>query len=228
MNVYLPTPAVALLVGAGLVVMAVIFAVVGIGAMRHRAFLFIMPICWLASPVVPGLMALLWEGRSWHELTDLHRVSWMFVIGDSFFLPLAAACFVYAWSQDGAFVAKFGLKSWWPTLALATGLGAGLWFRYHSWLVYDTERLNSPSKLAHDYFSYPILVTVLLYGGLPALIGRKGRPRHYRNVALVGLIVGIGGWAGVGFLHGEWNGSLDPANLHPLWDWHTFRIIPDA
>jgi hypothetical protein len=145
--------------------------------------------------------------------------SWAFLFGDSLCLPTAMAALAVMRSRidgDGWFnsigwslaAALFGFAA----TMIAILVDRGLW-------DYSPGRLVSPSKLLHDYFTFPIFLGVLFYG-LAYLIEAPWSPHAYAPIL---ILISIAGWAAM--LGRDVAVGLDPTKFHPEWDWSLMRIV---
>lgn len=193
-----------------------------------------------ASALLLPTLAVLLEGRSLGSVLNPRTQSWAFLFGDFIFLPLAAALLALAWG----YIVMPDLRDtrWIAWIAGSTLLGLAAGAAFH-WMDAKTYRahgaglaLDSPTKLAHDFVSYPVLFGGLFCVGVPLLMkiaaacirvtfadGSFGvQPAMALQVGLaLGAVAlwGLMGWFDV-------KNGLDPKNLHPAWSVSEFRAIP--
>lgn len=174
----------------------------------------------LASPALLAALAVFVEERQLGELVDLRSGSWSFMIGDTFVLTSAVAFAALAWRaipREG-----WQVSWWWTAICGLIGFGAGTLF--HWWdggnyaSVGATEQVLSPTKLAHDFVAYPVLFGALLCVGVPLLFNWS-----WHTSAVLGCVVL---WMVLAVCDGL--RGLSPFDMHPAWDEHGFRVIPDA
>lgn len=171
-----------------------------------------------ASPLLLLALRVTLECGKPPGLFDPSRASWAFLFGDVLWLPLAmAAC---AYGQRNLPEQGWFRDWWWLPLCILLGIGAGLAFHF----LMDQpayvqagwgQALYSPTKVAHDFVSYPLLLGALAWLGVPVLVHDF---RWTGAIALVGVLL----W-----------GAMDardatrpprPQELHPQWDATEFRV----
>jgi hypothetical protein len=176
-----------------------------------------------ASPLL--LLALRWtmeEGRLGY--VDLRRGSWSFQLGDTFVLTSAFAVAALAWLSIPK--AGFFLSWQWVLGSLAIGLVAGILFHAMDTVNYTNDgverALNSPTKLAHDFVAYPVLLGGLVCVGVPVLC--HWGELSWQPWVLVALLViqlvlmGADAYRGI-------KGIMRPLFLHPFWDPVRFKLV---
>lgn len=138
-----------------------------------------------ASPILSYVLALCFEndpaaqggrgvtpGEVFRSVFSLKTQAWSFIFGDSLILPAAFIIATYKWNEAQR---QNDLQMWWAILCLAFGIAAGLSFHYglekgaYTKAGYG-ESLSSPTKLFHDFVSYPVLLGGLAYVFLPLLV----------------------------------------------------------
>lgn len=173
----------------------------------------------LASPLL--LLALrLWleEGRP-AGLFSPSSQSWAFLFGDILWLPLAFGASAYGYQFVPA-DSWFKTSVWWLAICVAIGIAAGLVFHMLDSGAYSNAgyelALVSPTKLAHDFVSYPLLFGGLLFLGVPVLAHQF---MWAGAVALTGVLL----WTAMGVK--DMIDPPHPGNLHPKWSCKEFQII---
>jgi hypothetical protein len=172
---------------------------------------FVLLMC---STIPMGLVGTLAEHRTLGDLYGPGHASWAFVFGDAIFLPFAGVMFTLAWGR-----LRFSnelAQGWWIATSAIIGITAGLIFHAMDGKTYDAARLNSPTKLVHDFVAYPLFFGGLVFVGLPAFVLAIRLHQHTAlTLVIIGLVLGVGGWAACG-LH---DAKLDPKKLHIAWNW---------
>jgi hypothetical protein len=147
------------------------------------------------------------------------------MFGDALLVPVIMTLAAVVW-RDHIRAGSWWRSPWWALLSGAFGIAVAVKFRIDESHVYNALRLQSPSKLAHDFIAYPVLAAALLYVLLPLLVaiwqarGRRARGRAWWLAILaVALIVAF---AVLLVLASK---GLDPTFLHPQWDWTTRAVI---
>jgi len=183
----------------------------------------------LASPILLASLALTLEGRGF-SIFDLGRQSWAFAIGDSLALTTAFALAALAWRKMPA--DHWSRSPSWIVASLAIGLLAGAGFHALDTKGYRVvgagQALLSPTKLAHDFVTYPVLFGGLVCVGVP-LLAVWGWWSWYVMSILICVLV----WAtlvAADVTRGNlWTAPgvyrLDPKWLHPAWDAQRFRPV---
>jgi hypothetical protein len=145
--------------------------------------------------------------------------SWAFLFGDSIALTVAMTMIWFARSEvvPGGFWAGGS----WFLISAGIGLLAGICFRLADrgrYLDFGAERLLvSPTKVWHDFVTYPVIVGAMVWAGLPLLF-----PEYWvwqTGAAVVAILA----WAVLGVRDIRCN--LDPFYLHPAWDTRKFSVI---
>lgn len=173
-----------------------------------------------ASPLLLLALRVTLEDGQPTGLFNPSRASWAFLFGDVVWLPLAmAAC---AYGQRNLPDSGWHHTSWWLPLCVLLGLGAGLAFHF----LMDQpayvqagwgQALYSPTKVAHDFVSYPLLFGGLAWLGVPVLV------HDFKWAGAVGL-VGVLLWGAMGAR--DATHPPKPENLHPRWSVTDFRVNP--
>ncbi len=197
-------------------VMAAVYAVV-IWLCIHAAFnrgpLITVVAMLFASTVPMVLTQMLIEHRP--PALDPSRQSWAFLFGDAFFLPLAGAMIaLMARYNDSSFVFKW----WWQVTAVICGLIVGIGFRLMDKPNYSMLQYNSPSKIVHEFISFPVLASVLIWG-IPLLFTSFWGFGHH-EMLIVPIVFVLSG-VGFGAMMAHDGGGLDTHYLHPEWKWST-------
>ena len=175
----------------------------------------------VASPLLLLALRLTLERASDLPLIDLVRGSWSFQLGDTFVLTTAFAVCALAYRfipHEDRFV------SWqWIVGCFVVGLIFGMAFHFVEIGNYTRDgaelALNSPTKRAHDFVAYPVLLGAMIAVGWPVLKQWNG----YSKVLLACLVVhallmGVDAYRGV-------LGILRPRFLHPLVDALTLQVL---
>jgi hypothetical protein len=189
-------------------------------------------VCWVSSPILFLCLAYFFEtsstgsgrgasfGSAFKSVFSLKKQALSFIIGDILLLPAAAWLAADKWSQA---TDRSGLTwSWW-VLSLLLGGIAGAAFHYLLDKPGYTNRgyasnLDSPTKLFHDFVSYPVLFGGLLYAFIP-LVGATWINGHTIPIVLL-----IAGWAVLGKkVDGDRAGTLVPWG-HPAFDWNELSV----
>lgn len=173
----------------------------------------------LSSPVLLFALRVTAEEGLPAGLFDPKTQSWSFLFGDTFLFALFVLPVVvvghrridaHNWYHSG----------WWIVGCLIIGFVAGYAFHTIDGGNYAKAgaelALNSPTKLAHDFVAYPVLLGGLLCLGIPVLL------YEFKWLGVLG-IVGLLGF-GLMVAHDAVSG-LDPHKLHPRWDTKNFRVI---
>lgn len=164
---------------------------------------------WWASPLTMRYARNTLEDlRAEMPISDLRTGAWSFLIGDPVFLALAGVFIVFGWNES-YFGAWTSLT--WFFACLAIGLAVGMLFHLLDGRMNYRNRgagaaLRSPTKLAHDFVAYPVLLGGLLYGGFPLLL-HGGAWASLATVCVVAWLILA---AFDMFMR-----DLDPRELHP-------------
>jgi hypothetical protein len=176
-----------------------------------------------ASPLLLLVLRLTWE-EGQPGLIDLKNGSWSFQLGDTFVLTTAFAVATIAWMSIPH--EAFFLSGRWMMISLLIGIAAGMAFHAFDTVNYTRDgvelALNSPTKLAHDFVAYPVLLGGLVCVGVPVLkhwSGQSWTPWVFTGLLFLHLVLmGLDAYRGI-------KGILRPINLHPLWDAVKFALI---
>lgn len=144
---------------------------------------------WFASPILFPVFALIFEresveaggrgatvGEVLKSVFSLRRQAWSFIFGDWIILPAAFVVATLRWSTSDYRIDLSLL--WWWIASLAIGTAAGFGFHYGVDKPGFTQKgkgasLNSPTKLIHDFVSYPVLFGGLLFAVGPILLDTR-------------------------------------------------------
>lgn len=190
---------------------------------------------WTASPILFLVWAVLLESRSVQDggrgetFTEIFRSvfshkkqAWSFLYGDTILLPWAFWIASDKWSEMGNHTIM--IPSWWWWLCLALGVAAGAGFHFKIDKPGYTARgyaasLNSPTKLFHDFVSYPVLFGGLLYAFGPLFI------TTWLNLHTVSILVLVGVWLCTGAkVDADRADELVPWG-HPLHEWDSVAFL---
>lgn len=191
-------------------------------------------VAWLASPVLFFVLAFLFESASVERggrgntvrevlgsVFSHEKQAWSFIYGDLILLPLAFSAAADKWSQVSD---RSGLTPVWWLVCLALGCVAGASFHYkldkpgYTKLGYVAS-LNSPTKLFHDFVSYPVLFGGLLFVYGPLVIATWV---NIHTIVILGL---VGAWFYLGAkLDSDRAKDLVPWG-HPPFDMKEMRIL---
>lgn len=150
------------------------------------------------------------------DVLDVQAWPLTVLIGDLLVLPSVAALATIGWSEVDRYAAEaYWYRSRWRFAAcVAAGAMAGTVFHVFSQVPgYTAAGLAaatwSPSMLAHDFVTYPVIVAVLLYI-VPPIVWRRWRGEGWVIVVLV-LVFGLLMWH-------DATAGLDPSTFHPQLD----------
>lgn len=180
---------------------------------------------WAASPLLILMLRFTLE-RDWEigrqlSTYGLGKQSWAFILGDTIALPFTAFVLALAWRTLDVSGNRWFMSWWWLPVCVLVGLAFGYWFHF----IQDgpayinagvPEALNSPTKWAHDFVSYPVILGGLLYLGAPVLAHQFW---PYGAIGLIGIVLWFGFGARDAFA------GLNPVLFHPQWDVSRFRVI---
>ena len=162
---------------------------------------------------------------------NIREQSWMFLFGDTIFLPAAAAMAALAWRASPQLQDTWATSWWWTASSALAGLLAGCWFRFSNdrpayQLAGAESAFYSPTKLFHDLGAYPVLFGGLLAVGVPLFLKMVSTTvpfvHFYAAPYLWLMLAGIGLWLAAGVVHdlGLFGPPRTPARLHPnTWMW---------
>ncbi len=172
---------------------------------------------WMCSIFVMYLWREKYEAPKAPQLLDLKKGSWAFLLGNTIFLPLAAVCAVTGWHNSD--FSNWGESPNWMLACLGIGLVAGGTFHLLDCLNYRQVgaglALMSPTKVAYDFITYPVLFGGLVYAGTPMLLNW--------NLASACMAICIVIWAFLCMRDMVY--SLNPKDLHPAWYPEGFRSL---
>lgn len=196
-------------------------------------------LAWLASPILFPVLALIYErfsvehgGRGGTAKEVMKSVfshktqAWSFLYGDTLILPLAFALAAGRWHEAASYRT---VSVWWFVLCLVVGLLVGYGFHYKMETPGYTkagfaESLNSPTKLFHDFVTYPALFGGLLFALGPLIVGPEWPSQvNFHTVAILAL---VGCWAFVGM---KWDSERAQKGLipwgHPRFDLDQLSVL---
>jgi hypothetical protein len=199
-----------------------------IGGNRSSAVLVAL----IASPISFLALALTFEktqaGRGESVIAVIKSVfsfkkqAWSFIIGDLLLLPVVAYWLADKWAIiDDRF--RVQPPSWW-LLSLLLGVVAGGAFHAMDKKGYaelgHAKSIDAPTKLFHDFVTYPVLFGGFLYAFVPMVINSGVSPQA------VGVVLFVALWAVLGIVRdGGKAKELAPWG-HPWFDW--LRMEPVA
>lgn len=192
-------------------------------------------VAWTASPILFLTWAILLESKSvqdggrgetfpavfWSVFSH-KKQAWSFLYGDTILLPFAFLIVADKWGQIGDRSSM--TPSWWWWLSLALGIAAGAGFHYKVDKPGYTQRgyaasLHSPTKLFHDFVSYPVLFGGLLYSFGPLFI------TSWFNLHTILVLVLVAVWFCLGAkLDNDRANELVPWG-HPLHKWDSLAFM---
>jgi xanthosine utilization system XapX-like protein len=168
-----------------------------------------------------GAMIIRWwvEKQAVRSMFDRASQSWTFLFGNGVVLPIAILMIGFARSEvkpDG-----FWLEWNWVLVSAGAGLLSGVIFRFVDQPRYARysalSNLSSPTKVWHDFVTYPVLFGSTVWAGFPLLL-----PEYHFWPTIIALIA-IVSWIGLGVC--DVIRDLDPRGQHPGWDRKEFSII---
>lgn len=175
----------------------------------------------VASPGVMVFARYALEGGRPYGIFNPKTQSWAFMFGDPLCLmPALVALSIGAGHvrPDGRAASMFSSGGW-QSACLIVGMAAGLVFHLADSAAYDRRgvytAVKSPSKMAHDFVAYPVLVGGLLYLGVPLVIEQIWGGGGLLPYVPLGL-TGVGVWLVLCTCDAK--RGLDPRDMHPLWD----------
>lgn len=153
-------------------------------------WLVVVMVAWFASPILFLIFALIFEresveaggrgatvGQVFASVFNPRKQAWSFLVGDLIILPAAFAVAALRWSMSDY---RMDLSLlWWWIASFAIGVVAGCGFHYGIDRPEFTKKgmaasLNSPTKLLHDFVSYPVLIGGLFFVVGPILLDTNG------------------------------------------------------
>src|SRR4051812_19767721 len=186
-----------------MVAYAVVVGALFVYTIRHRHTtdsLDVLLTMWLSSIFPMFIVGTILEGRQLSDILSVKHQSWAFIFGDSIFLPLAGAMFVLALRRQ-TLGYQLVDRWWWVAVSATVGVAAGFVFHAMDRGSYNSLRFNSPTKLIHDFVAYPLLFGGLLFLGGSVLVNLFQHGHRGLSFALVGIVVGLGGWVALGVAH---------------------------
>lgn len=171
-------------------------------------------VAWVSSPILLFVYALLFErmpvaagGRGetvlavFKNLFSIREQSWAFIFGDWLLLPGAFVIAALKWSVADYRI-DVSLWWWWWILSLVIGGLAGTWFHF----VVDkpaysrvgrAASLQAPTKLLHDFVSYPVLAGGLLFALVPMVFELQWTWSSDWNLYTILVLIGL--WIAIQF-----------------------------
>lgn len=171
----------------------------------------------LSSPLLLLFLRMFVEDGRPKGLFNPATQSWAFFFGDVLWLPLAfaAAAFGQRFVPDDSWFRT----SWWLGVCVVVGGIAGIVFHKLDQAAYVTaghgQAVMSPSKLAHDFVSYPLLFGGLLFLAVPVVI-------HHFVWAGAISVAGVLLWGAMGAR--DMSSPPRPQDMHPKWDTRHFSV----
>lgn len=189
---------------------------VGLMSSRDRPFVA-AAVALLASPLLLLILRRWFEGGHPTGLLHPRTQSWAFLFG---VIAIAVAFGIAAYGHQSVPADSRFHTTWYWLVCVLIGMVAGATFHYGMELkAYAEARhgaaLASPTKLAHDFVSYPLLLGGLLYVWIPVLVYQF----RWTGASVLACVVV---WAAMiirDALH-----PPEPANLHPKWDPRKFSV----
>ena len=165
----------------------------------------------LVSPVTFGLLAWQFEGGLFrvYEVFDPRIQSWAF-LSDLFVFPATLAFAALARKQVSE--PNLSTNVYWHVISVAVAVAVAVGFHFVDKDSYDDEQLQSPTKVWHDWVTYPVLASALMVVAMPLLA-------NFNSYASAILVL-IFSWIGLCI----WDGfrPLDPQKLHIRWNVEKF------
>lgn len=202
--------------------------VLHVGLLAWLAILWIGLVTWRDQPMIMVLTALLAspllllflrmfleDGRP-KGLFNPSTQSWAFLFGDIVWLPLAFGAAAYG--QRFVPSDSWFRTPWWLVACVIVGGIAGGAFHKLDQGAYIGagygQALMSPTKLAHDFVSYPLLFGGLLFLALPVVV-------HHFLWSGAAALAGVLLWGAMGAR--DMGNAPRPQDMHPKWDTVNFR-----
>lgn len=175
----------------------------------------------LASVVTGTVIGWAAECRSPLEQLDPAVVSWAYLGGDGFWLPITAAAAAFAWRVMPPGVRRYFTHWWWYVFSVVVGGAMAVAFHI-SEFVNTTYRyvFAMPTKIFHNATTYPTLAIALWCICWPVLISACLPGEYWRRRIALAVVVlfGIGVWFWLGVQ--DANRDLLLHVLHPqAWQW---------
>lgn len=129
--------------------------------------------------------------------------SWLFIFGDILGLTLMFYALAWAWSGIVRDPSAWYSQWWWYAISAAIGLAAGHGFHTLDGAGYAKQNasgaLLSPTKLVHDYLTFPVIVGAATFLVVPLLIRWIGS-LAVNATAMATVLLGFIIWLGFGVL----------------------------
>lgn len=160
------------------------------------------------SPIGMLAVARILEGRwLWPPKTQYRAFIW----GDAVMLPLIGVGIAASVQQLPS--SNYWFFNWrWAIIAAGLSLLVSGVFCIFDARGYSRKQLNSPTKVYHDFFVYPVL-SYLFFLGAPALLYPP------INGATLLALIGFGGWAALGIS----DMNIDRPDAHIDFDWNRLN-----
>ena len=173
---------------------------------------------WLASPLLLLVLRITMEDGMPAGLFSPKTQSWAFMFGDTVFLTFAFIVVTIGHRRISGH--DWYQQWWWVGACFGVGMLGGYVFHYLDTSVYMDAgaglALNSPTKLAHDFVAYPVLLGGLLCLGVPVVL------YEFKWVGAL-FFVGLLGWGLMGARDAK--AGLAPTKLHPNWSSTQFEVV---
>ena len=181
--------------------------------------LFAVILVLAASPVAMAATRLAFEpNASVKKMFDPALQSWQFIFGDILGLTLMFYALAWAWSGIDRAPTAWYSQWWWYVLSALVGLAAGNGFHSLDAAGYAKQNassaLLSPTKLCHDYLTFPVILGAATFLVVPLLIGWLGST-PISGAAMATVLVGFVIWAGFGVLDATVH-YPKASDMHPL------------
>jgi hypothetical protein len=137
-----------------------------------------------ASAGLVALVALVWEHRVLWPVTSTYASAWandLFVLCTIVGILSVMCRSLPATYHEGA---------WWPYVAAALAVGAGIGFQFVVDAGYPSNVAWSPTHVAHSFGAVPIFTYLLLRGAPGLLFGAKGF-RAFAHGDLTGMMLSL-------------------------------------
>ncbi|MDB5186691.1 MAG: hypothetical protein JWM07_163 [Candidatus Saccharibacteria bacterium] len=190
-------------------------------------------LAWVASPIIFPILAFMLEagrvedggrGTSLREVVknvfDTKIQAKSFVYGDTIILPFAFFIAADKWSQMSF---KGELMIGWFIAGWIVGIAAGFGFHF----IIDKPgykklghiaSLDSPTKLFHDFVTYPVLFGGLFYAFFPLLFATG------LNLHTILILAAVAFWGYLGIKVDGGNAKELVPWGHPHYDWKEYGI----
>lgn len=174
--------------------------------------LLVFAVAWVASPILFFVFAYTYERASksaggrgatakevFVSVFGPKEQAYSFLYGDTLLLPGALAAAAYYWQNTDNRV-DLSLWWWW-ILSLVIGIAAGFGWHFKMETPGYTEKgfapsLNSPTKLFHDFVSYPVLFGGLVFVTFPMFF--HIRWDLWADWPIVAILALVGAWLFLG------------------------------